>query len=90
MDVIDLMPDVAADRYEISFRMAGQRSEVACVITREALETQFWLPGDADQVRMLKAFSDGRRRIIAVAERRVRLRSGKPVRLTTGDFEIRR
>ncbi|MGF6298401.1 hypothetical protein [Paraburkholderia podalyriae] len=38
MDMIDLMPDVATDRYEISFRLAGQCSEVACVITREALE----------------------------------------------------
>jgi hypothetical protein len=68
MDVIDLMPDVAADRHEISFRLTGHRSEIACVITREALETQFWPPKDADQVGMLKAFADGRRRIIAVAE----------------------
>ncbi|WP_328807318.1 DUF1488 family protein [Paraburkholderia elongata] len=90
MDVIDLMPAVAADRHEISFRLTGHRSEIACAITREALETQFWLPKDADQVRMLKAFADGRRRIIAVAERKVRLRPGQPVRLTADDFQIRR
>ncbi|WP_408370612.1 DUF1488 family protein [Paraburkholderia sp. RL18-103-BIB-C] len=84
------MPAVAADRHEISFRLSGHRSEVACAITREALEAQFWLPGDADQVRMLKAFSDGRRRIIAVAERKVRLRPGEPVRLTADDFPVRR
>ncbi|MBC8752180.1 MULTISPECIES: DUF1488 family protein [Paraburkholderia] len=90
MDMIDLMPDVATDRYEISFRLAGQCSEVACVITREALEAQFWLPGDADQVRMLKAFADGRPRIVAVAERKIRLHPGKPVRLTTWDFEAGR
>jgi hypothetical protein len=89
MDVIDLMPDVAADRHEISFRLAGHRSEVACAITREALEAQFWLPKDADPVRMLKALADGRRRIIAVAERKLRLRPGEPVRLTADDFQIR-
>jgi hypothetical protein len=90
MDLIDLMPDVAADRHQISFRLTGPRSEVACAMTREALEAQFWLPPDADQVRMLKAFADGRRRIIAVAERKVRLRPGEPVRLTAGDFPVRR
>jgi hypothetical protein len=90
MDLIDLMPDVAADRHQISFRLTGPRSEVACAMTREALDAQFWLPPDADQVRMLKAFADGRRRIIAVAERKVRLRPGEPVRLTADDFQIRR
>jgi hypothetical protein len=39
---------------------------------------------------MLKAFADGRRRIIAVAERKIRLRPGEPVRLTADDFQIRR
>jgi len=52
MDVIDLMPDVAADRHEISFRLTGHRSEVACAIMRDALEALFWLPPDADQVRI--------------------------------------
>ena len=72
------------------FRLAGHRSEVACAITREALEAQFWLPGDADPVRMLKAFADGRRRTIAVAERKLRLRPGEPVRLAADDFQIRK
>ncbi|MFL9912812.1 DUF1488 family protein [Paraburkholderia sp. RL17-337-BIB-A] len=84
------MPAVAADRDEISFRLTGHRSEIVCAITRGALEAQFWLPRDADQVRMLKAFADGRQRIIAVAERKVRLRPGQPVRLTVDNFQIRR
>ena len=57
--------------------------------TRGAPEAQFWLPPDADQVRMLKAFADGRRRIIAVAGRKVRLRPGESIRLTADDFQIR-
>jgi len=89
MDVIELMPDVAADRREISFRLSGQCSEVACAITREALEAQFWLPAGAGQVRMLKAFADGRRRIIAVAARKVRLHPGERVRLIADDVIVR-
>lgn len=90
MDGIDLMPDVAPDRHEISFRVIGDRSDVACAITREALGVQFWLPKGADEVRMFKASADGRRRIIAVAERKLRLRLGEPIRLTADDFQIRR
>jgi hypothetical protein len=48
------------------------------------------LPKNADQIRMLKAFADGRRRIVAVAQRKVRLRPGQPVRLSADDFQIRR
>jgi hypothetical protein len=59
-------------------------------MTREAPDAQFWLPPDADRVRMPRAFADGRRRLIAVAERKVRLRPGEPVRLTADDFPIRR
>jgi hypothetical protein len=59
-------------------------------MTRQAREARFWVPPDADQARMLKAFADGRRRIIAVADRKVRLRPGEPVRLTADDFQIRR
>jgi hypothetical protein len=90
MTVMELMADVVADRHEISFRLSGDRREVACVITRAALEAQFWLPGAADEARMLKAFADGRRRILAVAERKLRLRPGQPVTLTASDFEVRR
>jgi translation initiation factor IF-1 len=39
---------------------------------------------------MLKALADGRERIIAVAERKIRLRPGDAVRLTTNDFLTRR
>ncbi|MFM0670631.1 DUF1488 family protein [Paraburkholderia sediminicola] len=90
MDVSELTPDVAPDRREIVFRLSGQRVDVACAITREALEEHFWLPAGADQVRMLKAFADGRRRIIAAAERKIRLRPSEPVRLGVDDFMIKR
>lgn len=90
MDVTDLMPDVTADQHENSSRPNGNHSDIACAITREALEVQFWLPKGAGQIRMLKAFADGRRRIIAVAERRIHLRPDEPVRLVADDFEMKR
>ena len=74
----------------MSFRLTGHRSEVACAITREAPEAQCWLPKGADPVGMLKAFADGRRRLVAVAGRKVRLRPGEPVRLTADEFQLRR
>ncbi|TFE37006.1 hypothetical protein E2553_42170 [Paraburkholderia dipogonis] len=58
-------------------------------MTWEALEAQFWFPAGADQVRMLKAFADGRRSFIAVAEGKVRSRPGQVVRLTANDFLIK-
>ncbi|MFL9937325.1 DUF1488 family protein [Paraburkholderia sp. RL18-103-BIB-C] len=90
MDIVDLAPDVTADRRAIVFRLPGQRGDVECSITREALEEHFWLPAGADQARIFKAFADGRQRIVAVAERKVRLRPGELVQLNIDDFRIRR
>ncbi|WP_168787509.1 DUF1488 family protein [Paraburkholderia aromaticivorans] len=89
MDIIDLVPDVTPDRRAIVFRLPGQRGDVECAITREVLEAHFWLPAGADEARMSKAFADGRQRIVAVAERQIRLRPGKPVRLTIDDFLVK-
>lgn len=55
-------------------------------ITRETLEECFWLPASADSARMLKTFADGRQRIVAVAERRMRARPDRTIQLTIGDF----
>ncbi|WP_307857222.1 DUF1488 family protein [Paraburkholderia aspalathi] len=67
-----------------SGRLTGPASQ--CAITREALEAHFWLPPGANEVRTLKTFVDGRERIIAVAERKMRARPDRPVLLTVGDF----
>jgi hypothetical protein len=93
MDVIEQglnVAEVVPDKSEILFRLSGDRVNVACAITREALEDHFWLPAGADQVRMLKTFADGQRRIVAAAERKIRLRPSEPVRLTVDDFLIKR
>ncbi|MGF6771853.1 hypothetical protein P3T18_004340 [Paraburkholderia sp. GAS199] len=90
MDAIELAPEVAQDQREIVFRLAAERREVVCAIMREALEEHFWLPNTADQLRMLKVFADGRRRILAVAERKSRLHRGEFIRLTADDFRLKR
>ncbi|MFM0085051.1 DUF1488 family protein [Paraburkholderia sediminicola] len=86
MDVLDFAPSVSADGNKIDFRLSQAIGFATCAITREALEVHFWLLPSADANRTLKAFDDGRKRIYAVAERKIRVRPGHPVRLTSDDF----
>lgn len=90
MDVLDFAPSVSADGNRIDFRLSQAIGFATCAITREALEVHFWLASRADASRMLKAFDDGRNRIVAVAERKMLARPGHPVRLTSHDFAVRR
>lgn len=60
--------------------------DIECVVTREALEQHFWVPPGASETRALKAFADGRARIMAVAERKMRARAGERIMLTVDDF----
>lgn len=90
MDVVDLAPGVSPDGRAIIFRMSGLKRDVECAITREALEECFWLPTGADGARMLKTFADGRQRIIAAAERKLRARPDQSVQLTIADFLAKR
>lgn len=64
--------------------------DVECIVTREALEQRFWVQPDASEARILKAFADGRRRIMAAAERKMRVRAGERIALTVDDFGVRR
>jgi hypothetical protein len=90
MDVLDSAPSVSADGSSIAFRLRQATGFAECVITREALEVHFWLSPRADASRMLKVFDDGRNRIVAVAERKMRARPGHPVQLTSRDFATSR
>nr|WP_168789044.1 DUF1488 family protein [Paraburkholderia aromaticivorans] len=90
MEVADLAAGAPSDGRAIAFRLSDHRREVECAITRETLEECFWLPAGADSARMLRAFADGRQRIIAVAERRMRARPEQTIQLTIADFLGRR
>ncbi|WP_346777692.1 DUF1488 family protein [Paraburkholderia aromaticivorans] len=86
IDVLDFAPSVAADGSRIDFRLSNATGFTDCAITREELEVHFWLSPRADASRFLKTFDDGRNRIVAVAERKMRARPDQPVRLTTANF----
>lgn len=89
MDILDSEPGVSSDGREIAFRLSARMGGAGCAITREALEDHFWLSPGADAGRMLKTFADGQKRILAVAERKIRVHPDQPVRLTSVDFAKR-
>ncbi|MGB8417862.1 DUF1488 family protein [Paraburkholderia sp.] len=90
MDVVDFAAGVSSDGSEIAFRLSERMGSAECAITREALEVHFWLPVGADASRTLRTFADGQDRIVAIAERKMRVRPGQPVRLTSHDFSAKR
>jgi hypothetical protein len=78
---------LASDGTAVLFPVFVGGREAHCLITRDALEQFFWLPPDADDARVLKAFADGRNRIVALAVRRaLRVRTDS-LKLTASDFE---
>jgi hypothetical protein len=85
-----ISPQARRQTEAIAFRLSGRIGDAECAITREALEVHFWLSVGADASRMLWTFVDGRNRIVAVAERKMRARPGQPVRLNSHDFSAKR
>jgi Protein of unknown function (DUF1488) len=80
---------VSSDRKHVMFVTTVREREVPCTITRDALEQHFWVPAGASDARLLRAFADGRKRIIAVAERKWLKRTstpGAPIGLAAADF----
>ncbi|WP_235025309.1 DUF1488 family protein [Caballeronia terrestris] len=73
------------DAVLFEIEMRGKRC--TCSISREALEDHFWLGRHADEARLLHAFSDGRKRIVAMAERKARRLATEVIKLTSQDFE---
>ncbi|MCI0150328.1 DUF1488 domain-containing protein [Paraburkholderia sediminicola] len=88
MEALELEPSVSTDGVVFALSVGGR--DVACVVTRETLEQHFWLQPGATDARVLKAFSEGRRRITAFAERKARVRPGERIVLTVADFDPRK
>jgi hypothetical protein len=76
-----------ADGTAVEFPMFVGGREVRCLLARDALEQFFWLPPDANEARVLKAFADGRNRILALAVRKAMLAKMESLKLTASDFE---
>ncbi len=90
MEALELEPTVSPDGRNVLFILPTRGRDIECIVTREALEQHFWLPQGASDARILKTFSDGQRRIVAVAERKMRAHAGERIVLTVGDFGNRR
>lgn len=88
MEALELEPSVSTDGVVFALALCGR--DIACVVTRETLEQHFWVQPGATDARVLKAFSEGRRRILALAERKARARPSDRIVLTVDDFGPRK
>jgi Protein of unknown function (DUF1488) len=90
VEALELEPRISTDGRGVVFVLSVLGRDIECMVTREALEQHFWVQPDASEARILKAFADGRKRIIAVAERKTRAHAGERIVLTVDDFGVRR
>jgi len=77
---------LTGDGTAVVFPISIGGREVRCSLTRDALERFFWLPPDASEARVLKAFADGRNRIFALAARRAMRAKADSLKLAARDF----
>lgn len=89
MQVLDRAPAVSPDGRTVVFMLSIHGREVEGAIARDALEDHFWLPRSADPARTLKAFENGRNRIVAIAQRKLLARPDEPLWLTASDIVVR-
>jgi hypothetical protein len=80
---------ISIDGRYITFTVMTHGRGIECSLTRDALEQYFWLQRDADEKRLAKAFEDGRKRIMAVAERKALAVGAARVLVTAADFASR-
>jgi hypothetical protein len=76
-----------SDGTAVAFQVFAGGREVHCLITRDALEQFFWLPAQATEARVLKAFTDGRGRIVALAVRMALRDRSDSLTVTASDFQ---
>jgi len=87
MEALELVPSVAPDARSVNFMLSTRGHDVECSISREALEHHFWLQPGASEARVLRAFEDGHKRIVAVAERKMLAHAGERIVLRASDFQ---
>ncbi|MFM0630460.1 DUF1488 domain-containing protein [Paraburkholderia xenovorans] len=79
--------NVSTDGKLVEFVVFARGHVVQISITRDVLERYFWAPIGANDARLLKAYTDGHKRIAAAVERKVVLRgSAEPIKLHAADF----
>lgn len=78
--------NVSMDGNLVEFVAFARGRVVRCSITRDVLEQYFWAPIGANDARLLKAYTDGHKRIAAAVERKVLKGSAEPIKLHAADF----
>ncbi|MFL9928073.1 DUF1488 family protein [Paraburkholderia sp. RL18-103-BIB-C] len=81
-----ITPDVSPDGSAIAFSVAAHGRTVECIIAKDALVQDSWLPPDTAEERLLQAFVNGRQRIFVIAERKALTTTHEPVILAAVDF----
>ena len=77
---------VSSDGKLVVFIVFARGRAVQCSITRDVLEQYFWAPIGANDARLLKAYTDGHKRIAAAVERKMLRTSDEPIKLSAADF----
>ncbi|MFM0277760.1 DUF1488 family protein [Paraburkholderia sediminicola] len=90
MEMFEQAIHVSVERHVVSFVLSVRGRVLDCAIDVDALEQYFWLQQGANEARILKAFLDGSKRILAVAERKWLAHPNDKVSLTSRDFSMRR
>jgi hypothetical protein len=77
---------VSSDGKLVVFIVFARGRAAQCSITRDVLEQYFWAPIGANDARLLKAYTDGHKRIAAAVERKMLRTSDEPIKLSAADF----
>ena len=77
---------VSSDGKLVVFIVFARGRAVQCSITRDVLEQYFWAPIGANDARLLKAYTDGHKRIAAAVDRKMLRTSDEAIKLNAADF----
>ncbi|MGA3247632.1 MAG: DUF1488 family protein [Paraburkholderia sp.] len=77
---------VSPDGKRVVFVIFFRGRAVQCSITRDVLEQHFWAPIGTNDTLLLKAYTDGHKRITAAVERKFLKVPDEPIKLTAADF----
>jgi Protein of unknown function (DUF1488) len=79
-------PRLFAEGQLVTFTLTSQGQDIACAVTRDALERHILLRRESDDQTLFAAFERGLRRILVAAERKSRALRNSRVLVTASDL----
>jgi Protein of unknown function (DUF1488) len=79
-------PGFFAEGRLLTFTLMSQGRDIACAVTRDALERHFLFRRESDDATLVSAFERGLRRILEVADRKSRALRGARILVTAADL----